>query len=94
LNAVQMIPKTLKMRNESNLLAVAESLEVFNPFANRNNRTVNICLLKMGRPLILTSSVLYKIGEELNCFYIILMGKVKLVNGALRKVCQTGETVL
>jgi hypothetical protein len=48
----------------------------------------------MGRTLVLNSSLLYKIGEELDYFYIILMGKVKLVNGALKKICQTGETVL
>jgi hypothetical protein len=48
----------------------------------------------MGRPLVLNSSLLYKIGEEMDCFFIIMMGKVKLVNGGLRKVCQTGETVL
>ena len=94
MNAILSIPKSMKMRNESNLLDAVKSLELFNPFANRNHRIVNVCLLKMGKPIIVNSSLLYKIGEQLNCFYIILMGKVKLVNGALKKVCQAGETVL
>lgn len=48
----------------------------------------------MGRILLLNSALVYKMGDEMDSFFIILMGKVKLVNGGLRKVCQTGETVL
>lgn len=48
----------------------------------------------MGKTVILNSSILYKIGEEMDCFYLILYGKVKLVNGPLRKICYTGETLL
>lgn len=94
LEAIHHIPKVIKMRKENNLLGVVEPLEQFNPFANRNDRMVNICLLKMGKVVMCQSSVLYKIGEELDYFYIILLGKVKLTNGGLRKVCQTGETLL
>lgn len=37
---------------------------------------------------------LYKCGEELNYFYIILLGKVKIVEKGFKRVCETGETVL
>lgn len=94
LSAIPHIPKSVKLRNESNLLKIIEQLEIFNPFANRNDRMVNICLLKIGKIYVCNSSVIYKIGEELDCFYIILMGKVKLSNGPLKKICQTGETIL
>jgi hypothetical protein len=94
LSAAQLIPKAIKLRTEGTLINAVESLEVFNPFANRNDRMVNICLLKIGRIIMCSSSVLYKLGEELDYFYIILMGKVKLSNGALKKICQTGETIL
>lgn len=63
MNAILSIPKSMKMRNESNLLDAVKSLEIFNPFANRNHRIVNVCLLKMGKPIIVNSSLLYKIGE-------------------------------
>jgi hypothetical protein len=33
-------------------------------------------------------------GDENPYFYIILLGKVKIVNGGLKKICQTGETIL
>ena len=33
---------------------------------------------------------LYKCGDELSYFYIILLGKVKIVEGSFRKVCETG----
>ncbi len=37
---------------------------------------------------------LYKGGEALEHFYIILAGKVKIADGFVKRVCQTGETVL
>ena len=63
---------------------------MFNPFFNRNHRVTNICLLKVGQIVAKESSLLYKLGEEHSYFYIILLGKVKIVNGGLRKICQTG----
>ena len=38
--------------------------------------------------------MLYKLGQEASSFYVMLSGKVKLVNGGLKRLCQTGETVL
>ena len=40
------------------------------------------------------NELLYKAGQETNFFYIVLLGRVKLVNGPLKKLCQAGETVL
>jgi hypothetical protein len=49
----------------------------------------------MGRIVLRDSPYqLYKAGEELDYFYIILAGKVKVVDGFVRRVCQTGETIL
>jgi hypothetical protein len=42
----------MKMRNEDNLTDTIAELEIFNPFFNRNNRIINVCLLKMGRIVI------------------------------------------
>lgn len=51
--------------------------------------------MKMGRIVFKQAPMeLYKAGEELDYFYIILLGKVKLVDRSLRKVCETGETIL
>ena len=45
----------------------------------------------MGRILLKpTGAILYKAGEELEHFYIILHGKIKLVEGDFRRLCQTG----
>lgn len=33
---------------------------------------------------------LYKAGETLEHFYIILAGKVKIADGYVKRVCQTG----
>jgi hypothetical protein len=92
---VEQIPKNMKQRNEDNLTESISNLEAFNPFFFRNQRIVNICLLKMGRILLRDSPYqLYKAGEELEHFYIILAGKVKIVEGFIKRVCQTGETIL
>jgi hypothetical protein len=49
----------------------------------------------MGRIVFKQSPCeLYKAGEELNYFYIILLGKVRITDGSYRRVCETGETVL
>ena len=39
-------------------------------------------------------SIIYKPNEPLDQFYIILLGKIKLVQGSFRRICKTGETVL
>ena len=49
----------------------------------------------MGKILLRDSPYqLYKAGEEALHFYVILAGKVKIAEGPVRRVCQTGETVL
>lgn len=78
--SVELIPKNMKLRNEDNLSQSIAHLETFNPFFYRNQRILNICLLKMGRIILRDSPYqLYKAGEELDHFYIILAGKVKIV---------------
>lgn len=37
---------------------------------------------------------LHKAGDEAEHFYIILSGKIKIADGFVKRVCQTGETVL
>lgn len=81
----------MKQRNEENLSESISCLEAFNPFFFRNQRIVNICLLKMGKILLRDSPYqLYKAGEECSHFYIILAGKVKILDGGVKRVCQTG----
>jgi len=46
--------------------------------------------MKIGKIVFKDSSLLYKMGDEPKHFYIILFGKVKIVNGGLRRICQTG----
>ena len=75
------IPRSVIQKNEENLAEPCAYLEHFNPFFNRNPRLINVCLLKIGRLIARENELLYKSGEEVNCFYIILLGKVKLVNG-------------
>jgi len=49
----------------------------------------------MGKILLRDSPYrLYKAGEALSHFYIILAGKVKILDGSVKRVCQTGETIL
>lgn len=71
-----------------------KALETFNPFFNRNQKIVNVCLLKVGKIVRKQGGCMYKIGEELPHFFIILSGRVKLTNGSLKQVCKTGETIL
>ena len=71
-----------------------KSLSIFNPFFNRNQKIVNVCLLKIGRIIQKHGGCLYKLGQELPYFYIILSGKVKLTNGGLKQICKTGQTIL
>ena len=84
----------MKKKNEITLNKTLRSLEIFNPFFNRNHKIVNVCLLKVGRIVAMKTGTLYKLGEELPLFFIILSGKVKLTNGNFKQICQTGETIL
>lgn len=87
---IETLPKSLKAKNEDNLSEPLKYLSGFNPFFHRNNKTTNLCLLKVGRIMTLKSCLLYKRGEEQPYFYLILLGKVKLQNGNLVKYCSTG----
>lgn len=89
------IPKPQRSRNEQNLHETIRALQTFNPFFNRIERVICICLLKMGRLLMKARhTTLYKQLESTAHFFIILLGKVKLSSGGLKRVCQTGETLL
>lgn len=64
-------------------------------FAKLNNM-IATCLLKLNRIVwIERHQTLYKAGEERNCMYVILCGRIKLYNGEknLKKICTGGETL-
>ena len=60
--SLQNIPKNVKQRNELTMEKTLKSLSVFNPFFNRNQKIVNVCLLKVGRIVHQHGGCLYKMG--------------------------------
>lgn len=62
IRSIAIIPSQIKYRNEKTLSKTIRSLELFNPFFNRNQTIVNVCLLKIGRIWCKRTGTLYKLG--------------------------------
>lgn len=67
-----------------------------NPFFSKVDRTVAMLLLKIGLIRFKqVRTILYEMDQPHSCFYIILLGKVKLIGGdGMHKICDSGEMLL
>jgi hypothetical protein len=76
-------------KNNERLERVAKDLESFNPFFRKLQRVISICLLRIGNIIKKKpKTVINGIDNCLSCFYIILIGAVKLKGeGHMKKVC-------
>lgn len=89
-------PRLHKEKNLENLLPLVEFLMVYNPFFKNLPTTVVFAFLKICRIREYSKGRwAYKKNDSLSSFYVILWGKVKIVNmeKKYKKVSVKGETL-
>jgi CRP-like cAMP-binding protein len=65
-------------------------------FFMKVSNVVTSCFIKLNRFLTISKGrIIYRAGDEKDSFYILIGGKVKLVNSDLgfKKICVPGETI-
>ncbi len=76
---------------------VISYLKAFNPFFSRLSYIVILCMLKTNKLIVRPPKKTLCSPEYIaSKFYLILSGKIKLINSSLnmRRVCETGESIL